>query len=152
MGCDIVVGKKDKYGYVCATRSKHAFGGSWHYIPAIGDGSPGFRMLLSAEGTLELSECIGAIEQMRVDIQRFDRERVADFNPIMADVVGRWVGRRWRHNSRSQFLYMGLKDPKRTTPGNPTLSEVKTIIKTIVGAVDWAIVRFGKDQVVVEIS
>lgn len=152
MGCDIVVGRKDRrYGNPCPSRSKHAFGGSWHFTPAIGDASPGFRMLFSQQGVLELSDCIGAIEQMRVDLQGFENGGVPDFDPISADTEGKW-GKKWRKRSRSQFLYLPLRDPSNSTSWIFTPSEVKTIIRAIVEAVDWAIARFGKDNVVLEIQ
>jgi len=151
MGCDVVVGLKGRYGDLCSSRSKHAFGGSWHFTPAIGDVSPGFRMLVSQEGTLDLSDCAGAIEQMRVDLQKFESGDVPDFDPISADTEGKW-GKKWRKRSRSQFLYLPLRDPSNPTPRILTPSEVKTIIRSVVEAVDWAITRFGKDNVVLEIN
>ena len=151
MGCDINVGLKGRYGDLCPSRSKHAFGGSWHFIPAIGDVSSGFRMLFSQQGVLELSDCIGAIEQMRVDLQKFERDGVPDFEPISADTEGRW-GKKRRKQSRSQFLYMALGDSSNSSPWILTPSEVKTIIRSIVETVDWAIARFGKDNVVLAIN
>lgn len=150
MGCGIAVGLKNRYGYVCGSRSKVAFEGSWHFTPGIGEVSAGFRMLVSQEGAMNLSDCISAVEQMRSDLQRLEKDGVQDFNPISADTKGMW-GRKWYKRSKSQFLCMGLRDPSHA-PGGVTSAEVKTIIRAVIEAVDWAIARFGQHNVVLEIN
>ncbi len=151
MGCDIIVGLRGCYGSPRPSQSKLAFSGSWHFAPVISGASPGFRMLVSHEGTFELSDCIGAIEQLRDDIQGFEDNGVSDFDPISVDIENKWK-EKWRKRSRSQFLCLPLRDPENSVSDTLTLSEVKTIIRSIVEAVDWAITRFGKDNVVLEIN
>lgn len=153
MGCYIQVGRRGKHDHLRSSQSKVAFEGSWLCITHIGEVSPGFRMLVSQEGELELSDCIGAIEQMRGDLQKFEKKGVKDFDPITADTEGKW-GKKWRKRSQGQFLNMGLRDPNRPDPTkwDFTESEVKTIIREIVETVDWSIRRFGRDNTVLVIN
>ena len=153
MSCYIMVGRRGKHDYLRSSQSKFAFEGSWSCTPYIGEISPGFRILVSQEGELELPECIGAIEQMRSDLHKFEKKGVKAFDPLTADTEGKW-GKKWRKKSRPQFLAMGLRDPNRPDPAkwDFTESEVKTIISEIIEAVDWSIRRFGRDNTVLVIG
>lgn len=153
MSCYIMVGQRGKHDYLRSSQSKLAFDGSWSFTPAIGEISPGFRMLVSKEGELEFSDCIDAIQQMRIDLQRLEQEGIKDFDPITADTEGKW-GKKWRKRSKNQFLLLPLRDPHHPAPRTWTLtySEIKTVIREIIEAVDWSIRRFGKDNTVLVIN
>lgn len=148
---DIAVGFQGSYGFLRSSQSKIAFSGSWHHVPSICDLSTGFQMLVAKEGNYPISDCIDAIKQLRADLQNLEKRGITDFDPISADTEGKW-GKKWHKKSRTQFLQMPLRDPDHSAPGVLTPSEIKTVIRSIIEAVDWAIARFGKDMVALEID
>ncbi len=150
MGCSIIVGKMGSNG-PCDSLSKFAFDGSWGYTPFISKLSPAFEKLIWNEGLSNLSDCIQIINEMRIEFNKLEKEKISDFEPISADRENKW-GKRWRKKSRYQFLSMGLRDPNSSSRTDFTLSEIKTIIKAIIDSVDWAISRFGENNVFIEIE
>ncbi len=133
---------------------EYGFEGQLVYLDSIRKISAGFHMLLShSEPSFSYLECKADIEHMRLDLEHLEKDGIPDFEPKNhpPSEYPSFTSSPELH-LKANFLQIGIKDPARTDISQVTLSEAKTIIRSVLGAIDRAVAKFGEEKTVVHVE